>query len=504
RLLLVLLVVASGGFAAQGSETVSKKVTLVFMCDVYNMSPDRNGRGGMAKLAAVVKAERASGHPVIVVHAGDTISPSLMSGLDQGAHMIDLLNMVRPDVFVPGNHEFDFGPQVFKKRMGEAKFPVFAANLGDENGKPLPGILSSTIIDAGGVRVGIIGLTAEDSVQRSSPGNLTFSPSPRLLYRLAGQLRKKGADIIVGAVHAHRDVDRKLMAEKAADIILSGDDHDLQIRYDGKRAFVEAMEDGYYVVAIDLDITIKQKGNRRRVKWWPDFRLIDTKNVKGDETVAARVAVYEAELSREMDVALGTTKTEFDSKNATVRGGEAAIGNLFADAVRAATGADVALLNGGGFRAKKVYPAGSKISRRDVLAELPFSNKTYVLEITGRDLLAALEQGFSGADSLTGAFPQVSGMTIRADVSRPAGKRVVKVMIGASPLDENRTYRLATNDFLAAGGDGYSALKRAKIVVGEADGKLIANHVMAYIRKNSPVTAKIEGRTIVGRGQAVE
>lgn len=496
-----LLFMVSSAFA-DGVE--KKQFSLVFVCDIYNMKADRQGRGGMAKIITAIKAERARNSTVIVAHGGDTISPSLMSGLDRGAHMIDLINLMKPDIFTPGNHEFDFGPDVFKKRMAEAKFPVYAANLRDVDGKPIAGIKSHSLLEFDGLKIGLIGLTAEDSVKRSSPGKLQFSASPRTAYRLAGELRKQGADLIVVVSHASRHIDEQLIADKTADIILSGDDHDLQIRYDGKRAFVEAMEDGLYVAVVDVDVTIKTRGKKRSVKWWPNFRLIDTADLTADPAANKRIAVYQARLSDELDVTLGTTQVELDSTNAGVRGGEAVIGNLFADAIKLATGADIALLNGGGFRGKKIYPAGSNISRRDILKELPFSNDTWVLEIKGADLRAALEQGFALAQNLTGAFPQVSGMTIRADVSRPVGKRLVQVKIGDNKLDDKATYTLATNDFLARGGDGYAALKKAKIIVGTTDGKLIANHVMAYIRKMGTVSAKLEGRVIVARRASAE
>ena len=111
----------------------SAKVTFILTNDIYQMGdtlmPDGKRRGGFARLAAVVKAERAKGGHVVFAHGGDTLSPSLMSGIDQGAHIIALTNMLKPDIFVPGNHEFDFGKAMFLKRMAEAKFPVFAANM---------------------------------------------------------------------------------------------------------------------------------------------------------------------------------------------------------------------------------------------------------------------------------------------------------------------------------------------------------------------------------------
>src|SRR5947207_12048268 len=104
----------------------STKVTFVLTNDIYQMGEtlmaDSKRRGGFARLAAVVKAERAKGGHVVFAHGGDTLSPSLMSGIDRGAHIVTLTNMVSLDVFVPGNHEFDFGKSIFFQRMREAKF----------------------------------------------------------------------------------------------------------------------------------------------------------------------------------------------------------------------------------------------------------------------------------------------------------------------------------------------------------------------------------------------
>src|SRR6476620_10541258 len=133
RLLLVLCLIAAP--AAAWADTV--KVTFILMNDIYLMGetlmPDGQRRGGFARLAAVVKAERerarAAGGHVLLAHGGDTLSPSLMSGIDQGAHILTLTNLIPPDIFVPGNHEFDFGKRVFLQRMAEAKFPLYGANL---------------------------------------------------------------------------------------------------------------------------------------------------------------------------------------------------------------------------------------------------------------------------------------------------------------------------------------------------------------------------------------
>jgi 2',3'-cyclic-nucleotide 2'-phosphodiesterase (5'-nucleotidase family) len=475
------------------------RITLLLVCDIYEMSPGANGRGGLAKVAAVIRQERQRNANVIAVHAGDAISPSLMSGLDQGAHMIDLLNGIGLDAFVPGNHEFDFGPDVFRARMAEAQFPVLAGNLSDEQGKPLAGIGADRIIELQGIRVGLAGFTAEDSVTRSSPGDLKFTPTFDGTLTAASRLRDAGADLVVHVVHAPRNIDMQLIREGAAGIILSGDDHDLLVSFDGRTAFAEAMQDGWYVVAVDVDVEVKDKDGQRRVAWWPNFRIIDTAAVEPDPGMAARVAAYEAKLSEQLDRPLVRTATSLDSRNAAVRGGEAAIGNLFADALRAATGADLALINGGGFRGNRVYEAGIQLSPRDVLRELPFGNKAYVLELSGEQLRSVLEQAFAKAERLTGAFPQVSGLTIRADVTRPVGERVVSVSINDKPLDPSATYTLATNDFLARGGDGYEMLKQARQLVGANDAKLMAELIMAHLAALPEVAPQVQQRIIVGR-----
>ncbi|MGE0422611.1 MAG: bifunctional UDP-sugar hydrolase/5'-nucleotidase [Reyranellaceae bacterium] len=497
--LLTALALSAQSLSVLAGET---RISLVLICDIYDMH-EEGGRGGMARVGAVVKTEKARGPNVLVAHAGDTFSPSLMSGFDQGAHMVDLLNMLPIDVFVPGNHEYDFGPDVFLKRLREAHFPVYAANLREGDGSPIPGIIDSRIHAFGEVKIGVIGLTAEDSHKKSQPGRFKIAPMLDTAAALAASLRRQGADLIVLVSHSNRAIDNELVDSGVADVILSGDDHDLYLRYNGQVAIVEAAMDGLVVAVVDLSVKVDTlPGGKRKVAWWPRFRIIDTADVTPDPDVAARVAVYESRLSKSLDIVIGRTTTELDSRNAAVRGGEAAIGNLFTDALRTATGADVALLNGGGFRGNHVYPAGSAITERLVLAELPFLNRALVLEVSGKALRAAIEAGLAGAENEVGRFPQVSGMTIRADLTRPNGDRVVSLVVGGAPVEPDRLYKLATNDFLARGGDGYSALVGARAIVGPTDALLVSRHVIDHIKKLGTVSARTEGRIIVGRQRA--
>lgn len=492
----VIAVPAANAATGAIAQTPPASFTLLLVNDIYKMADER-GRGGFARLNAIVKAERAKGTPMLYAHAGDCYSPSIMSGFDQGAHIVELMNVAAPDVFVPGNHEFDFGNDNYAKRRDEAKFPFFAANLRDAGGKALPGHEDGRVFDLGGVKVGVLGLALENTAQVSQAGDLKFNPVIETLRTQVQALRGQGAEFIVAVAHTDRATDMQIVRSRLVDVLLTGHDHDLAVAYDGRTVMVESNEEGYYVTAIDIAATATGEGAARRVTWSPTFRIIDSRSVTPDPDTLAIVKKYEAALSKELDVEIGTTVGELDSRSATVRSQEAAIGNLIADAIREATGAQVAITNGGGIRANKRYAPGTVLTRRDILAELPFGNSTVMVEITGADIVAALENGVSQFEQRAGRFPQVSGLVVEVDPKRPAGSRIVSVMAGDKPLDMAGKYTVASNNFMLGGGDGYSALGRGRTIIGETDGKLMANEVMVHVRRLGKVDARVEGRIVL-------
>ena len=165
---------------ALAGPALAETVTLTFVQtnDIDRME-EEDGRGGFARLAAVVKAERAKGGPTFFVHSGDTLSPSLLSGIDKGVHIIDILNHMGVDVMVPGNHEFDFGPEIFRARIAEATFPIVSSNILEADGSAPTNTIDHKIVDVNGVKVGFYGLTTEDTPIVSSPGDITFAPRSR-------------------------------------------------------------------------------------------------------------------------------------------------------------------------------------------------------------------------------------------------------------------------------------------------------------------------------------
>jgi 2',3'-cyclic-nucleotide 2'-phosphodiesterase (5'-nucleotidase family) len=372
--------------------------------------------------------------------------------------------------------------------MAEAKFPIYAANLRGANGQPIDGFKDRSIVTYDGVRIGLTGATLDDTPRMSTPDDLIFLPTLAAMKYQAEQLRREGADFVVTVVHADRKQDLALGAMHPIDLVLTGHDHDLFVNFD-RSLVVESSYDAHYVVLMDITIQVKTTDGRREVEWWPEIRIVDTATVTPDPDVATAVAKFSQDLDRELNVPLATTSIELDSRNPIVRGREAAIGSLFADAMRDAAKADVAITNGGGIRGGKIYEPGSTITRRDVLGELPFGNRLVVLEMRGRDLRRALENGFAQLPNQVGAFPQISGLTVRVDASRPVGQRVVSVQVGNAPLLPTKTYRVATNDFLAAGGDNYTMFSSLTPTVPVDDAPLLANAVMSYLRKLGTISA---------------
>jgi 2',3'-cyclic-nucleotide 2'-phosphodiesterase (5'-nucleotidase family) len=326
---------------------------------------------------------------------------------------------------------------------------------------------------------------------------LQFLSSVAAVNDQAAALRREGADFVVAVAHVTRAQGYEIYRSHAVDLILTGHTHDLFIDFDGRSAMVESSFDAHYVTAIDVAIEVSEDNGRRHATWWPQFRVIDTATVMPDPEVAAVVAGFEDVLDKHLDTPIATTTVELDSTSALVRTRETAIGNLVADAMRWSAQTEVALTNGGGIRGGKTYPVGATITRRDVLRELPFGNRLVTIEISGAALAAAIENGLSQLPKPSGRFPQVSGITIEADPAGPPGHRVSGIKVGGMALDTGRTYSVATNDFMARGGDDYTTFRGAKPVLPIADSPLLAYEVIDYIKSIGTIRTALERRIVL-------
>ncbi len=496
RSLFAATLISAAAMCAAQAEAV--KITLLGVGDIYKFDGGKT-RGGIARLNAFARAEKAANPNTLYLFNGDMFSPSLMSGLDKGENMVVLTNVVPFDLAVPGNHEFDFGTDNFLQKMKLSKYPWAAINMTKGDGTPIEGMGGVTIKDIAGVKVALIPVAQDTSSVVSSTGDWKFGPTADSAIEAAKQAKKDGADLVVGVVQAPNSDDDKMYASKAFDVILSGDDHHLVVRYNGVSVHVDTSTEANYLVPVDLTVNVEEKDGKRSVKWEPNFRFIDTAAVTPDPETQKLTDDYLKQLDNELNVAIGKTVGGLDSRRNVVRTGEAAIGNLIADAMRDVTGADIAIMNGGGIRADKEYAAGSEITRKDILSELPFGNVTVMVEVSGKQLREALENGVSKIEDGGGRFAHVSGMKIEVDATKPAGSRVVSAMLGDKPLDDAASYKLATNDFVLGGGDGFTSLSGGKVIVDARGGQLVANDVMVYVKKLGSVDAKVEGRITIKR-----
>ena len=492
---------AALAFAAPAppAEAAPLSLTLVHVNDWDQMAGIK-GAGGAAKIAAVVAEERAraaaEGAHVVLTFGGDMISPSVLSGIDKGAHMIELANATGFDVAVLGNHEFDFGPDVLQQRLAESETVWLAGNVSVAGGG-FPGTAATTMLERDGYRIGFLGLVTPETPVISSPGpTVSFAPVADAGARLAEALKAAGADIVIALTHQGLGADLELLrAVRAIDVVLGGHDHLLVANHDGRQAVLKAGAQGRHVGVLTLTIErIEGRDGAPRVVWTPDFRLRSTAGIAGDAALAARVRDYQARLDETLDVAIGETATELDTRGFLSGAGETAFGNLLADAMRQATGSDIALSNGGGIRGDTVYPPGTRLTRKTVLTELPFGNRTVVLRLTGAQVRGALENGVSRAPQPSGRFPQVSGLAFGFDARKPPGARVTRVTVGGAPLQDAATYTLATNNFLARGGDDYRAFKAGEVLIDSASGDLMAGQLIDHIVAAGTVAPVIEGR----------
>jgi len=480
-------ILMSGAYA----QTVN--ITILGIGDIYNFD-EEDGRGGMARLNAVALAERANNPNTLYLFDGDMLSPSILSGFDKGQNMVDLSNQVPFDIAVPGNHEFDFGVDNFIEKMAVSAYPWAAVNITNGDGSAVVGLGGTIMKDLDGIKVALVPVAQDTTPEVAPSGDLLFGDTVKTGIAAAVAAREAGADIVVGVVQTEASKDRQLIRSGEFDVIVSGDDHSYGTYYDGVTAFVETSIDGYFLSPVDIAVTVGERNGNRTISWVPNFRFIDTADVTPDPDSQAMVDAFRAQLDESMNVEIGTTMGPLDSRRNVVRGMEAAIGNLVADAMRDATGADVAMANGGGIRADRTYEPGTMLTRRDILTELPFGNATVMTEITGQQILEAMENGVSRVEDGAGRFPQISGMTLIYDPTAPAGSRVVQLMIGDSEVDVNATYTFATNDFALGGGDGYTMLGGGREIISAGNGNLMANDVINYIVAQGGVKSTVEGR----------
>ena len=438
------------------------RVQLLSVNDVYVLDPVA-GRGGLARVATLVRAlERESPNTVFAL-AGDTLSPSVLSTLRRGAQMIEGWNALGLGVAAFGNHEFDFGPAVLARRIGESRFPWLATNVVDAaTGRPFGGAQRWLRRDFEGVRVGLIGLTTPDAARTSNGGPGVRFEEP--LEAARGALAALGAvDLRVAVTHLPLAQDRALAAALPIDAILGGHDHAPMLLEEGRAVIVKAGADVVNVGQVEYELRCGAVISRRQRLIAVDERLAEAPDVA--ELVRRQAAL----LARELETPVGRTAVPLDGRESLVRREETPLGRFFAELMRERVGGQVGLLNSGAIRGNRVLPPGP-ITKRDIRELLPFSNTVTLLEVTGDALRAALERSVDELPRPAGHFLQTAGIEFSVDPGQPPGRRVGGITVAGRPLDPAGRYRVATLDYLARGQDGYPMLAAARVLLGPEDG----------------------------------
>jgi 2',3'-cyclic-nucleotide 2'-phosphodiesterase (5'-nucleotidase family) len=305
------------------------------------------------------------------------------------------------------------------------------------------------------------------------------------------QVKRAGANVIVMVTHLAIADDQRLVDRfPEIDLIIGGHEH-FPITVTQNRTLIsKAGSDARFVARIDV--------NRRpsgRIDRF--FELIPMTSAIADEPATAAVAAsYEARLGKELEVVIGATRVPLDGESIHLRAAEANLGNFVADAMREDSGADITIVNGGSIRGDKVYPAGP-ITRRTLIEIHPFGNVICKLAMEGRAILETLNIAVSKMPAAAGQFPQISGMTMTVDPRGPPEDRVRDVRINGRPLDLNKTYTVATLDFLLMGGDNYSVFPKQRVLVGPEAGGLLVAALEKYVTARPEIAPQIDGRITI-------
>jgi len=471
----------------------SAHVTILQLNDLYDIMPVEKGKkGGLARVATLRDRIAKENPNTVLILAGDFLSPSTMSSMFQGSQMVAGLNAIGLDFATFGNHEFDFGEEVTRQRMRESTFTWVSSNVLEGGaGLPFDSAVSFALREFNGIRVAFIGLTTpETHVLSKGARNLTFLDPTPAAKDVTARARRAKADVIIALTHQDMADDKQLAAAvPEIDVILGGHEHVPLDAKVGKTLILKTGSDAVALGRIDLLVTVGSGGRRVETKW---ELIAVTDEIPGKPDVVALVKRYEDLMASQLNVVVGATSVPLDTRNDVVRMTESAVGNLIADLMRDAMQADVALVNGGGIRGNAVTPAGP-LTRGDVLKILPFANKIVKLEVTGDALRAALENGLSQHERTAGRFPQVSGLRYAFDPKRPVGSRLTSVTIGGRPLDPAARYSVATFECLMGGGDGYTMLQQAKVLVNPMGGPMDSDLILGRL-KSGPLAPVTDGR----------
>ncbi|MBY8914409.1 multifunctional 2',3'-cyclic-nucleotide 2'-phosphodiesterase/3'-nucleotidase/5'-nucleotidase [Bacillus sp. YC2] len=457
-----------------------------------------------ARRMTKIKEIRSETDRSILLDAGDVFSGDLYFTKWQGLADLKMMNKMGYDAMTFGNHEFDKGPTAlasFLSGNGSAvdpagtynfqapDFPIVSANVDvSKEAKLSPfikkpdtftagkkkkaGIHPYILLDVNGEKVAVFGLTTEDASTTSSPGkSIVFNDAFESAQKTVKEIQdKEHVNKIIALTHIGHQRDLDLAKKvKGIDLIVGGHTHTLVdkmevVKNEEPTIVAQAKEYGEYLGRVD--VAFDQNGVVQPGQSSLQALPID-EQTKEEPNMKQELDTFKNELVSVKNEKVGYTKVALDGQREHVRSKETNLGNFIADGMlqkaKEAAGAQFAITNGGGIRAG--IDKGD-ITLGEVLNVMPFGNTLYVSDLTGKQIKKALEQGLSGIEAEGGAFPQVSGLTYTFTLNHKPGNRVLNVAAvqddgSTQRISDDKTYRVATNNFVGAGGDGYSVFNEA-------------------------------------------
>ncbi|KAK4020015.1 hypothetical protein OUZ56_002011 [Daphnia magna] len=464
--------------------TENKTLTILHFNDVYNIeSVDKEPVGGATRFSTALKS--FSHLNPLILFSGDVLAPSFMSTFTKGEHMVPVLNACGIHCAVYGNHDFDFGIEVLMQRAQATTFPWLMSNVIDnKTRRPLADGKISLVIDWHGIRVGLIGLVEKEWLPTLADVNLehvTYTDYIECGRLLAGNLKDiQGCKIVIALTHMRIPNDLRLAKEvDEIDLILGGHDHVSKFIEVENRCIIKSGTDFRQF----SKITIRFLGEEE--KPLISVKLVDvTAEYEEDADLKLALDSFTSVIGTKMEDVLGEFSVPLDGLCSSLRTSETNLGNFICDVMVAATDSDLALLNSGTLRSDRIHPPGP-FKIRDLSQILPMLDPLIVVEISGEDLLAALENGVCMYPKLDARFLQVGGMSFAFDPKKLPFQRVDSqfVRIGNRYLDIHSKYRMVTKAYMMAGKHGFDVLKKLKILVNQEDNMPLTTAVQNHLQK---------------------
>lgn len=399
----------------------------------------------------------------LLLDAGDTFHGQSFATLENGSSIAKILNAIGYAAMVPGNHDFNYGQDILRTLGGEANLPLLAVNV-KKNG--VVAYDDVVIKEVNGVKVGILGIATPETAYKTNPLNvvgLDFGTKASIIadaQAAVDALKTQGANVIVALSHLGIDPTSDVKATDIAeavtgiDVMIDGHSHSTLDKYEEFNAAhkTKITSTGNYLESFgEVRISLDNENNVLDVK----LGNVLTKNLtEEDAEIKGLIDGIKKGQEPILNEIVGETPIDLDGVRENVRSGHTNLGRLITSAMLDETGADIAITNGGGIRDS--IKAG-QITKGNVIAVLPFGNYIVTKNVTGQDIIDALNATMA---KLNGGFPHFAGMNVLTEgYIDEAGKtrwRVVSIEVNGSPIDAEKMYTLATNDFMAAGGDNYT------------------------------------------------